>query len=140
MTPKGVFEHDGNRIKRYELHARGVDLAAHPVGAGEDRILAELPTPARTAARPGVGFLIRHLGSSLDYLVLTWFDNENELLQRIHTRAAGSGDPWRESSRTASFCVWDEQVIHHEREAYVRHVLRDVPDLDAYLADTLVIP
>ncbi|MFG0307174.1 MAG: isochorismatase [Phycisphaerales bacterium JB040] len=139
ITPGCVLEHHGYRIKRYAIHLPDVNLGRHPVGDGVDRILGELPSPARTRARPGVGFLIRHLGAEADYLVLTWFDSENELLQRIYTRPVQPADAWRESSRTASFCVWDEQVIHHEREAYVRHVLTDTPDLDAYLADTLTV-
>ncbi|MDX3248064.1 hypothetical protein PV408_41475 [Streptomyces sp. ME18-1-4] len=38
-------------------------------------------------------------------------------------------------------CVWELPPILHERDAWVRHMLAptapDIPDLDAYLADSL---
>ncbi|WTV74380.1 hypothetical protein OG885_08220 [Streptomyces sp. NBC_00028] len=35
-------------------------------------------------------------------------------------------------------CVWELPPILHERDAWVRHLLApEVPDLDAYLADSL---
>ncbi|WUF40610.1 hypothetical protein OHO28_41960 [Streptomyces europaeiscabiei] len=46
--------------------------------------------------------------------------------------------PPRHSDRPWIGCVWELQPIQHERDAWVRHVLApEVPDLDAYVADSL---
>ncbi|MFN9975158.1 MAG: hypothetical protein ACK58T_35230, partial [Phycisphaerae bacterium] len=108
-------------------------------------IEATLPEPARTKSRPGVAFVIHHIATPLDYLVVCWWDNENELLTRVLTRnaAAATRDPatpFRLSERE-SFCVWDMDIMWHERAAYVRHVLAGLRggvgsgDLNAYAAD-----
>ena len=105
-------------------------------------IEATLPEPARTKSRPGVAFVIHHIATPLDYLVVCWWDNENELLTRVLTRnaAAATRDPatpFRLSERE-SFCVWDMDIMWHERAAYVRHVLAAGGaggNLDAYAAD-----
>ncbi|SMF24728.1 hypothetical protein [Pseudogulbenkiania subflava] len=65
--------------------------------------------------------------------LLVYWDNDNECLVRVWVRDENG---WR-AARSESFCVWDLQVIWHEREACVRHLLTDAPDMDGYLADTL---
>jgi hypothetical protein len=113
-------------------------------------IEATLPEPARTKSRPGVAFVIHHIATPLDYLVVCWWDNENELLTRVLTRnaAAATRDPatpFRLSERE-SFCVWDMDIMWHERAAYVRHVLAGLRggvvsgDLNDYAADRFEKP
>jgi len=93
-----------------------------------------LPDPAEAEGRPGVGWVILHLGRDVDYLVLGWWDRENELPVRIWVREGGN--PWRVARGPESFCVWDLEVMAHERDAYVRHVLRLGPSgVDDYLED-----
>lgn len=102
-------------------------------------IEAALPEPARTKSRPGVAFVIHHIAAPLDYLIICWWDNENELLTRILVRDAAAAQrdpasPFRLSDRE-SFCVWDMDIMWHERAAYVRHVLAGGGDLDSYISD-----
>lgn len=99
---------------------------------GESLVLAALPRPAETPLRPGVGFLIRHQGEGANYAVLTWFDNRNEMPQRI---AVDIGEGWRDRLETESFCVWDAEIIWHERNAFIRRLLSMHADRDAYLRD-----
>ena len=42
-------------------------------------VRAALPQPSCTAGRPGVGFILMHQGRTGDYLILCWWDRENEL-------------------------------------------------------------
>jgi hypothetical protein len=106
-------------LKVYAIWCRGdhFDLSAFTNGI----LLAvrDLPEPAVTPQRPGAGFLICHRGRELHYVVLGWWDNENELSVRVFVR---DGADWR-AARSESFCVWDLQVFWHEREVYVRHVM-----------------
>ncbi|MBI3145938.1 MAG: isochorismatase [Pseudogulbenkiania sp.] len=134
LAARGVLPAPGGwRLKLYDIAYDSLPLDEARFAAGVEGALAGLPQPALTAQRPGVGALIRHAGRGMDYLVLVYWDNENECLVRVWVRDEGG---WRAAS-AESFCVWDLQVIWHEREACVRHLLADAPDPDGYLADTL---
>jgi hypothetical protein len=136
IQPSGLLAQGGWRLKRYDISlARG--------GAADD-VFADawieacglLPSPAITHDRPGIGFVIRHSGFGADYLVLCWWDNQNELLQRVLVRRYGE-PRWSDGTGRFSICVWDLQVIWYERNAFVKHVLsqKTGPDLQAYVAD-----
>lgn len=92
-----------------------------------------LPKVDTDAGRPGAGWCILHVGRDMDYLVVGWWDRENEAPVRIWIREGP--EPWRPAAEE-SFCVWDMEVMSHERDAWVRHVLTDrAGDLAAYLSD-----
>ncbi len=112
----------GWRLKRYDIWHGDAVFDAGRFEAGTALALAELPAPAVTEMRPGVGFLVAHQGSGMDYLVLGWWDRENELPLRVFVRA-DDGGTWRPAHGSESVCVWDLQVIAHERDAYVETVL-----------------
>jgi hypothetical protein len=101
--------------------------------------LACLPQPAVTPDRLGVGFVIEHQGRQIDYLVLGWWDRQNELPLRIFVRDYADDGKWRPARGSESVCVWDLEVIWHERQAYVDTVMRaDSTDgEDRYLQRTL---
>jgi hypothetical protein len=134
INPAGLIHHHDWRLKQYDVLCEpgAIDDATYAPGVA--LALQSLPTPAVTDRRPGLGFLIRHHGRTVHYIVLSWWDNENELLQRVFVRAFKEGASWLNITGQGSFCVWDAQIIWHEREAYVNCVLTESPDLDAYLA------
>jgi hypothetical protein len=71
----------------------------------------------------------------MDYLVVGWWDNENELRMKIWVTENGQ---WREALNE-SFCVWDMQVMAFERDAFVATLLQKQPDVAAYLQQQLTI-
>jgi hypothetical protein len=110
----------------FELRRWWIDLyeeaAPHPADWSEGLALAAAALPADTTpARPGVGFLILHRGRGADYLVLGWWDRENELPLRVFVRYPDSPDDarWRAARGGESVCVWDLEVVAREREIYV---------------------
>jgi hypothetical protein len=119
----GLREHAGWRLKLYSIAAGGaaIDWAAYQEGLA--MAYASLPSPAVTPARPGVGFVIAHRGGSAWYIVLAWWDQENELPMRVFVCALGAEGVWRMAHASESICVWDLEVIWFEREAYVATVL-----------------
>ena len=142
----GIRTHADWRLKLYSI------VLGDPPAVWDDywddfetgfaRVLAELPQPARSAERLGVGFLIAHRGRGCSYVVLGWWDRENELPLRIAVRDHVAGAPWRAAAASESVCVWDLEVIGHERDAYVASILGSastaLPQREAdYLADTL---
>lgn len=103
---------------------------------------AALPPTADPAACPRVGFLIQHRGRGADYLVLGWWERENELPLRVFVRYPGGADAaWRAARGGESVCVWDLEVIGFERDAYVASYLAAMAPAaarEAYLQARLV--
>ena len=120
-----LLRQDEWRIKLYSiaLHQPVVDEGRF--GPGLELALAALPGPARTSSRPGVGFCILHQGRGADYVVLGWWDRENELPLRIYVKTPD--DSWRPAQGSESVCVWDLEVIAFERDAYITTVLATPP-------------
>ncbi len=135
-----IDEHDGWSVKLYSiaLDAPAVDEDAFT--SGFDLALGALPQPATTQERPGAAFCIMHQGCGADYVVLGWWDRENELPMRIFVRPPDE-HAWRPARGGESFCVWDLQVIAFERDAYVATVLAQPPlGVQAYLDSVLRDP
>jgi hypothetical protein len=134
-----LMERDGWRLKLYSIRygEAALDRAAYEEGLR--LALPALPRPAQTASRPGVGFVILHQGRGWHYLVLSWWDNENEYFNRVFVRPLAASEPWREATSGETACVWDLEVIWFERQAYVETVLGapGAPELSAYLARRL---
>jgi hypothetical protein len=125
----------GWRLKRYTVRHGDVEFDASRFDPGRDMALAALPWPAETDARWGVGFLIEHQGQTADYVVMCWWDRQNELPVRVFVRDAP--EPWRAARGGESMCVWDLQILWAERQAYVATVMQGTLP-DRYLAyDTL---
>jgi len=126
----GIVEHAGHRLKGYAVRFADppVDWEAHREGI--DLALAALPAADPAAGRPGLGFLIVHRGRAAEYVVLGWWDRQNELPVRVFVRNEG---PWRPARDGESFCVWDLELVAAERDAYVETVLGGGTP-EAYLA------
>jgi hypothetical protein len=133
----GVHAHAGYRIKVYSITCGSEPLDRGMYDACLAIALDDLPHPTVTQHRPGVGFAIFHQGRGWHYLVLSWWDNQNELPQRVWVRERDHPNAtWRRAEPHQSICVWDLQVIWFEREMYVKHVLsRDAANIDAYIAE-----
>jgi len=86
--------------------------------------LDALPSPAKAPGRPALGFLIAHTGRGMWYAVLCWWDRENELPIRLWVAEQDGGPPrWRPARASESVCVWDLDIIWHERQAWVATLL-----------------
>ena len=129
----GIRTPGGWRLKHYAITygPRSLDEAVFEPGLA--MALAALPEPATTEGRPGVGFVIAHQGRGADYVVLAWWDRENELPLRVFVREQRDGAAWRPAQESESVCVWDLQVLGFEREAYVATLL--APDAGSEAAD-----
>ncbi|MEO5904293.1 MAG: hypothetical protein ABIQ55_09800 [Gemmatimonadaceae bacterium] len=121
------------RIKRYTITRSKAGDAADwsDFAAGRELAAQTLPEPAHTSKRPGLAFLVEHRGAGSDYIVLCWWDRENELPVRVFVREQSLGSLWRPATGGESFCVWDLQVIEFERNAYVGTLLAKGADATA---------
>ncbi|MDB4874262.1 MAG: hypothetical protein JWM41_708 [Gemmatimonadetes bacterium] len=115
--------HEGWQLKVYSIVFGDSAFNRPRFDGGLAAALRELPSPAKTADRPGAGFVILHQGRDVDYVVLAWWDRENELPLRVFVRERVAGKAWRVARGGESVCVWDLQVIAAERDAYVDTVM-----------------
>ncbi|HUH13911.1 MAG TPA: hypothetical protein VMK65_12420 [Longimicrobiales bacterium] len=134
------LDHGGWRLKLYSIQVGPEPLDEDGVAPGLALALAGLPDPAVAEGRPGVGFCLLHRGRGADYVILCWWDRENELPMRLAVRTAEEGE-WRPARGTESVCVWDLRVLAFERDAYVATLLGDPPsDAESYLEVVLEQP
>lgn len=137
----GLRELDGWRLKLYSIRHGDRPVPEELRESGLARAAAALPGPAVTPERPGVGFVIFHRGRGVDFLVLNWWDRENELFNRVLLRGHAEDAAWEWGRGGETACVWDLQVLAFERDAYVERVLARpaAPDLDGYLGERLEV-
>jgi hypothetical protein len=133
ITYVGVHESRGWQLKRFSISFDGTPVDFDRFAAGIALADAALPQPARQEGRAGIGFLIAHHGRAAEYVILGWWDRDNELPLRVFVRTPKE-KTWRPSRDSESLCVWDLEVIWAERQAYVDTVMTYDPDPDAYLA------
>lgn len=129
---RGIREFGAWRLKEYAITLENTPLHETDFEAGVRAALDCLPSAAVAAARPGVGMLLLHAGRGALYVVLAWWDNENELPLRVFVRADGERT-WRPAGSHESVCVWDLEVIGFERQAYTETVLAADSDIAEYL-------
>lgn len=126
---------NGHRLKVYSVRHNDQPLDRARFDAGWALAMTALPQPDVSLGRPGLGFVILHQGATGDYLILSWWDRENELPTHVFVRDANG---WRSAVGGESFCVWDLGVIWWERETYVATVLADHPyGEEEYITNTI---
>jgi len=118
----GVIGHEGWKLKLYTILYGSAPLREEAFAAGVGMALHALPSPAVIDGRPGVATLLAHQGKTGWYVVLAWWDQDNELPLRVFVHPAGEGS-WRPAGERESVCVWDLEVLGFERDAWVRTVM-----------------
>lgn len=74
-------------------------------------------------------FAIFHEGESYLYLVLVWWGNDNELFTSISVKEQQT---WITDPNKYSFCLYDMEVMWHERNIYIDTMDCAIPSLSAY--------
>ncbi|MEO0425374.1 MAG: hypothetical protein AAF184_23770 [Pseudomonadota bacterium] len=84
-----------------------------------------------------LGYLIVHFGAQRVWLLLHWWHGEDIVLAHLASAPVEAGPFQSEQGGPFHACVWEHLVIHHEREAWVRHMLVPTPDPETYLKDRM---
>ena len=145
----GVQELNGWEIKAYAITASGADLSDGVLEAAlgfvtselQEKRLEEQQLANDLAPEEKLGFLILHEGAEAVWLLVDLWIGD---ILHHHLYRAPLDQPrefekaWQDHSAA---CVWELEVIHHERNAWVEHVLRhpETPRYDQYLAASLQI-
>ncbi|HEV2045231.1 MAG TPA: hypothetical protein VGQ95_01400 [Chthoniobacterales bacterium] len=93
-----------------------------------------------TANNYKVGFIGAHDGRNACFVFVDFWGNENELFHRVFLSRGNEPQalsPWKISD--SSVCVWDLRLQSFERDAWIKHVLKntDAPDFDSYLQERM---
>lgn len=129
----------GWRLKRYVMTVQGnekvpPDLCAAAVDRAEEVLSA-------VREGHGVGFLLIHRATPADFVLIDWWEGKVDLRQRYFRAEHGRPEDLQELPRGAVGCVWELDVLLHERTAWITNVLdAPVPDYGAYLTDVYRYP
>jgi hypothetical protein len=129
FTPRRIISRpewsDPDGIKIYTISARGSDVNQ---GQFADQLQA-MKSQARITWHRTPAFCIFHEGASAAYLVLGWWGNDNELFTRVAVREPAV---WTIDPLKYSFCLWDLEVMWHERQAFIETMYSGSSDLASY--------
>lgn len=74
-------------------------------------------------------FAIFHQGKSLAYLVLAWWQNDNEMFTRVAVHKDGT---WIIDAQQYSFCLYDLEIFWQERNIFIDSIDCSTPNLLNY--------
>ncbi|GIF07103.1 hypothetical protein [Actinoplanes siamensis] len=127
----------GWTVKHYGISALR-DTPPEPVRAmGRLAVARSLPREFSGALRQA--YCVLHEDQDGCYAVVGWW-SPNRVILHSRTWLADWDElaAPRPAGGHATACVWELLVMAHERDAWLRHVIRPAqPDLDAYRADVL---
>jgi hypothetical protein len=130
----GILEVAGWRLKQYVMTVTPEDVP-DPRLLIAAAAMAAAALPAAVATH-GVGFLLAHQARPACFVLLDWWQDGYDLKQRYYTSSLDHPDDLVEDSGDAVGCVWELEVLLHERAAWIDHVLNgEVDDFQAYLQD-----
>lgn len=96
--------------------------------------LAKVKKRKSVAWSSAPAFAIFHDGAGMEYLILAWWGNDNELLTSVSVQTKSG---WIEDPTKYSFCVYDLEVIWQERNYFVEFIYCEKPSLESYRAKRL---
>lgn len=132
-----ILPHNDINWKQYLIrynHHEPADALIEAAG----RLLTDGDTPVDPSHK--AGFLVIHAGMDMDFILIGYWVNGNELMLKVWKCAPGQTDQLMAADLNTSSmaCTWDIVVINHERDAWVKHILTPAePDVDAYVHDQL---
>lgn len=142
--PRSVYSVGDWRIGSQRLKAYGMSQAGQQplesscVEAACAYVERDLPVAVeREGGAEGPGFCIIHAGGLGTWLLVHWWAHEDICCQRIALAEPGSERFRSVDERSLHACVWEQVVINHERNAWVRHAMAAEPRHEHYIADRL---
>jgi hypothetical protein len=124
------------RVKIYGITAHQNEVNPELIGYALRAAAQTLPSPAITADRYGMGFVIVHEGASDCYVLVHWWAVENEIHQSVLSAPLEHPERLTQHNSPAIGCVWELSVTDFERRAWIDRVLTSTgaADVEGYLA------
>jgi hypothetical protein len=139
VSALAVEEVEGWTVKRYGVSALRDTPPEQVLQLGQAAVRRSLPTAWSGPLR--CGFSIVHEDEDGCYVVVAWW-SVNRVILHTRTWLAEWDDltALTEAPGHATACLWELMVMCHERQAWLRTMVRpELPDLDGYLADLMPV-
>lgn len=138
IEPAGSLVCRGWRLKLYGIRGRARRVPAQLFDAASRLAASNLPSPALTLDRYGLGFAICHDAHDFDTVTLDWWERGNELRHLVF-RSQGNVDRFSNITHLGeAACIWELAIIGFEREAWIDAVLKDGrKDFSEYLSRSM---
>ena len=129
---------EGWRLKVYGLSTGRCTVTDELVSTGLSKILPELPQPASTEDRYGVGFVIIHRGTLRNWFSLDWWEYEDILCHKLFSSPLDDMASITAEESPAIACVHELKIINFENDAWINTALSKGGDRDfsKYLSQT----
>jgi hypothetical protein len=114
---------DGWKLKVYGLSTGSDAVTDELVATGLSRILPELPRPASTEDRYGVGFVIIHRGTLRNWFSLDWWEYEDILFHKLFSSPLDDMASVTAEESSAIACVHELEIINFENNAWINTAL-----------------
>lgn len=129
------------RLKAYGINVRtdpGLPLVAEPiVEAARKHVGRRLAVAERESGHYGLGYVILHEGADAVWLLIDWWIEAEVACHLLSSARKEAPTAFSPVTRPLLACVWEMAPIAHERDAWIRHMLKAGPDPAGYLADRL---
>lgn len=121
--------------KAYLIEAERL-ASADLITAAQQHCARHLPQAMAATQHHGAAFAVLHAGADANWLLLDWW-TDGDILSQTLWRADRDETRFLPVPGPALACVWELTVLAHERDAWVRHMLRADPDPAGWRADVL---
>ncbi len=136
---KELLEVEGWRIKVYTITKDG-DFT-HP--QFYENVKGKLPEWLSSensfdASNDKIGFLILHAGTEGIFSLINWWVGKNMLNTHIFITNPEEPEVFSKISGDGlSSCIWELEVIYHERSSWIRNALKKEPEINyqSYIDD-----
>jgi len=134
VTPLMPWRDPHRLVKPYVVTARGRQWDDHMVELARATATRQLEFDEAMGAL-GLAVVVLHLGDDAVYLVVqSW---AKDFQSRLSIFSGMDVDDLRPAPIGAGACVWEQEVLSHERASYVTHILGASVDVDSWLDDAL---
>ncbi|MFG1819694.1 hypothetical protein ACGFIF_38450 [Kribbella sp. NPDC049174] len=134
VTPLMPWRYPHRLVKPYIITARGRQWDDQMVDVARATATRQLEFDDAMGS-VGLGVVVLHLGDDGIYLVVhSW---AKDFQSRLSIFSGMDVDDLRPAPIGAAPCVWELEVLSHERASYVNHILSAEVDVDTWLDDAL---
>ncbi|WP_247713493.1 hypothetical protein [Qipengyuania sphaerica] len=131
----GILEIGTSRFKFYLVDASD-DLLDGAEAESAVRGFARACPHVWTIDDSAYGHIIVHRGTEGLWLLAQWWTGGG-ILRGLMARSPVGEWNFEPADTSLVGCVWELKIVEHERAAWIRHMMGEQPDIDAFLADRL---
>ncbi len=131
------IEHTALKVYTIQLQSDSVRID-DILTAAKAHVMEKLPRAVQEeGGGHDVGYLIVHVGEVATWLLTHWWAHQDICLSMLAAADPGTSEFESMNHRRFHACVWEQKVITHESEAWIRTLSSAKPNTTKYLEDTL---